>query len=247
MKRRNEMKEYILFLDESKMRKDANLFCLAGYIISKEDYENILIPAIANIKKNILHNEDIILHYYDIKKNINGFENMTDKKLRAKFFKELIKLISLTDLYIIGACIDCKLYKNMYYEEHVNDEYFITLQIILENFVHFLITNDAKGSICVEARTSVQNKKLQNHYYHLMSNGTLYFNSNTVQTYLSSISFPLKADNNVGLQLADFVPVSLIKTIENKKDYYGLGSLFLSKAYKGYGEQPERFGFKNLL
>ncbi len=241
------MKEYILFLDESKMRKNANLFCLAGYIISKADYEEMLIPSMANIKNNILHNDKIILHYYDIKKNILDFKIMTDKKIRTTFFKELIKLITSADLYVIGACIDCKLYKDMYYEEHVNDEYFITLQIIVENFVHFLISNDAKGSICIESRTSPQNKKLQNHYYHLMSNGTLYFNSNTVQTYLSTITFPLKADNNVGLQLADFVPVSLIKTIENKKDYYGLGSLFLSKAYKGYSEQPERFGFKNLL
>ena len=38
--------EYILFLDETDTNESNQYFCLAGFIISRQEYENILIPQI---------------------------------------------------------------------------------------------------------------------------------------------------------------------------------------------------------
>lgn len=65
---------------------------------------------------------------------------------------------------------------------------------------------------------------------------------------LSILSFPLKSDNNLGVQLADFIPVSFVRKLIGSKDYCVLYKLFESKLYRGYGgNMGERFGFKKLL
>lgn len=134
------------------------------------------------------------------------------------------------------------------YHDKINDVYDITLQTILENFVHFLIENNATGSFFVESRNSIENKYLQVCYYRLLTGGTLYIDSNTIMDKLSILSFPLKSDNNLGVQLADFIPVSFIRHMVGSKDYCGLYKIFEDKIYQGYNHNMgDRFGFKKLL
>ena len=65
---------------------------------------------------------------------------------------------------------------------------------------------------------------------------------------LSMLSFPLKSDNNLGVQLADFIPISFVRNLIGSKDFYGLYNLYNQKLYKGYNDSMERrFGFKDLL
>ena len=85
-------------------------------------------------------------------------------------------------------------------------------------------------------------------YYRLLTGGTLYIDSKTIMDKLSILSFPLKSDNNLGVQLADFVPMSFIRHLIGAKDYCGLYKVFENKIYKGYNkDMSDRFGFKKLL
>ncbi len=240
-------KEYYLFLDETKPNAHGNYFALGGYAIQKEEYENILKPNLQRIKIDLMPNPDLPLHLYDMRKNINGFEFLSDSNIRNNIFTKIKNLIKSMQINVFVASIDTKKYKNMYHNK-TNDIYEIALQTILENFVHFLIENNAIGSFFIESRTPAENKYLQICYYRLLTSGTLYIDSHTIMDKLSILSFPLKSDNNLGVQLADFIPVSFIRNLIGSKDYYGLFQLFESKLYKGYGGNMEdRFGFKKLL
>ena len=240
-------KEYYLFLEETKPNAHGNYFALGGYAILKDDYENILIPKLSKIKNDLMPNPELPLHLYDMRKNINGFEFLSDMNTRNSLFDRIKQMIKELSIVVFVASIDKKKYSDMYYDK-VNDVYDITLQTILENFVHFLIENKATGSFFVESRNSIENKYLQVCYYRLLTGGTLYIDSKTIMDKLSILSFPLKSDNNLGVQLADFVPMSFIRHLIGAKDYCGLYKVFENKIYKGYNkDMSDRFGFKKLL
>lgn len=240
-------KEYYLFLDETKPNAHGDYFALGGYAISKEDYEKILVPKLEKIKTDLMPNPNLPLHLYDMRKNINGFEFLSNVNIRNSLFDRIKQLITDLSIDVFVASIDKKKYKSMYYNK-INDVYDITLQTILENFVHFLIENNAIGSFFIESRNTIENKYLQVCYYRLLTGGTLYIDANTIMKKLSILSFPLKSDNNLGVQLADFIPMSFIRHLIGAKDYCGLYKVFESKIYKGYNENmEERFGFKKLL
>lgn len=240
-------KEYYLFLDETKPNAHGDYFALGGYAILKEDYENILVPKLQKIKTDLMPDPNLPLHLYDMRKNIKGFEFLSDMNVRNSLFDRIKQLIKDLPINIFVASINKKKYSNMYHDK-INDVYDITLQTILENFVHFLIENNATGSFFVESRNSIENKYLQVCYYRLLTGGTLYIDSNTIMDKLSILSFPLKSDNNLGVQLADFIPVSFIRHIVGSKDYCGLYKIFEDKIYQGYNHNMgDRFGFKKLL
>ena len=240
-------KEYYLFLDETKPNAHGDYFALGGYAILKEDYENILVPKLQKIKTDLMPDPNLPLHLYDMRKNIKGFEFLSDMNVRNSLFDRIKQLIKDLPINIFVASINKKKYSNMYHDK-INDVYDITLQTILENFVHFLIENNATGSFFVESRNSIENKYLQVCYYRLLTGGTLYIDSNTIMDKLSILSFPLKSDNNLGVQLADFIPVSFIRHMVGSKDYCGLYKIFEDKIYQGYNHKMgDRFGFKKLL
>lgn len=238
--------EYYLFLDETKPNPHGKYFGLGGYAISKEDYENILVPKLSKIKQENMLDSSLPLHLYDMRKNINGFEFLKDNTIRTTLYGKIKKLIQELDITVFVATIDVKKYQYMYHNK-TNDVYEITLQTILENFVHFLIEKNATGSFFIESRNEKENKFLQICYYRLLTGGTLYINANTIIDRLSTLSFPLKSDNNLGVQLADFVPICFLKHLSNTKDYMGLYDIFKDKLYTGNQEMSERFGFKRLL
>ena len=225
------MTEYYLFLDEVKPNAFGSYFALGGYAISKYDYENTLVPNLQKIKEDNMPNPSLPLHLYDMRKNRNGFEFLSNNNIRVRLFESIKKLISELDIKVFVSSIDTAKYDKMYYSRHTNDIYDINLQIILENFVHFLLSVDGTGSFYIESRNPIENKYLQICYYRLITGG-----------------FPLKSDNNLGVQLADFIPISFVRHIIGSNDYNGLYSLFKKKVYKGYNNCTEqRFGFKQLL
>ena len=46
------MNEYILFLDESGVNPGNEYFCLGGFIISRQTYENKIIKEVETLKTN---------------------------------------------------------------------------------------------------------------------------------------------------------------------------------------------------
>lgn len=109
----------------------------------------------------------------------------------------------------------------------MRDKYFISLHLILENFVNFLQRNDGKGNIIIESRNPTQDEQLQKH--------------------LGTVSFPVKQENIIGLQIADLIPNPLnrdLSEMPQKQD--GLLELIKQKAYHGDDtiQQEKRFGIK---
>jgi hypothetical protein len=239
--------DYLLFLDESKPTSTTTTFCLAGFIIEKEEYDSDFNPKIKSIKNSYFGSQEVIFHLFDMKRTTGDFKIFRDKRIRESFWTDIKRVINDSEIKVLGACIDCRQYRSMYADGNLNDEYAITMQIIVENFVHFLIENNGKGKIFAESRQEHENFSLLNHYYEVVTKGTLYFHRNALQRYLSVMLFPPKNENNIGLQIADFIPGALSRKCTGRYDDFGLAELFSRKLYDGGQDLAERFGFKNLL
>lgn len=95
----------------------------------KEYYENILQPNLEKIKTDLIPVPERPLHLYDMRKNVNGFEFLSDVKMRNSLFNRIKNLLQSLNINVFVASIDTDKYKNMYYSK-TNDIYDIALQTI---------------------------------------------------------------------------------------------------------------------
>lgn len=242
------MMRYTLYLDEILTGGHYDHFSLMGLAIAEEDYVRNIIPYINELKMKYFGDEKVIIHEMDINRHkaATPFKVFQDKQKLREFWSDITNMFNLYNLPIFGVSIheeDClKLYQNG------RDKYFIALQMIMENFVHFLELNDGKGSINLESTNSDPDQKdqqLQNHFHYLMAQGTLFYSNRTVQKRLSTINFSLKADNVIGLQIADLLPNTWNRKLSGKTQRtYGLLDVIEKQAYDGGCTKKDRFGLK---
>lgn len=240
--------EYYLFLDESKPNgNNIHHLCLAGVIIKKETYESEIVPEVRLLKQRVFGNTDIILHESEIRTGKDQYIILRRQEKREEFWDGMDNIFQNFAVTTLGASIHISDFKSYYNDSELNDEYFIVLQIVLENFVHFLRSQDAKGQVYIEGINTTDDTKLRNTYHKIVANGTLFYSPNAFQDRLLNINFLIKADNNIGLQLADFVPGTLNRLCN------GLGHkkptiypLIEAALYDGGHGLKQRFGFKIL-
>ena len=245
---RRTMKKYFLFLDESNIATSLKNFVLAGCIIEEEMYKSTIIPYVNKLKNAVFETTDVNLHEYEIRlAKEEPYIIMRNKDKRHTFWRQLKNIFKMNDFNTIAVAINLENYKNIYNYKSSNNEYFVALQIILENFVHFLEHNDGQGIIYIEQRNDTDAVSLKSHYYTIVANGTLFISKETFQKRLLDINFLIKEDNNIGLQLADFIPnpINRYCSGENQKSP-SLYEFIDSKLYDGFVNMKDRFGLKVL-
>lgn len=243
------MTEYTLYLDEILPLESLKYFCLAGVIIRDDIYTTDIVTSVNAIKDTIFESRDVILHEASIKrpKNNTPYMKVKDIKTRERYFSLVKELFDTKDFYVIGAALNADNAQQLYPGHR--DRYFMCLQIILENFTHFLIANNAVGKIVIESRNPKQNGQLRKHFNNLRcSTGTLFYNPKEIGKYISSIEFPEKKSNNIGLQIADMIPNPINRELSGMKQVVpGLIGSINRKIYDGNLDKVNRFGMKILV
>ncbi len=242
------MKEYILFLDESKNTPPSVHFCLGGCAIEKEYYENTIKPFMANMKKEVFGDENIILHETELRAvKRKEYGVLRNKETRELFWKRIAELFDNHDITVFSAVINPAKHKNLFNSQYLNDEYFICLEIVLEQYAHFLEKNNAVGSVCIESQNTKADNRLNNHYQRLVKRGTRNLNNMALHKHIGTLSFYMKTDLNVGLQIADFIPNTIKKyahSVSQKKP--SIENNIVAKLYDGGINTPEEFGIKRI-
>lgn len=241
------MKEYILFLDESKNTPPSTHFSLGGCAIEKEYYEKTVIPYVNQIKKEIWGNENIILHETDIRAaKSDDYKILRNKDIRDKFWKRMGELFDNYEITVFSATIEPHVQQSRYNSKYLNEEYFICLESVLENFAHFLEKNQAQGKVVFECQNTKSDNRVKDHFYRLSKRGTRYLN-NTATKQIVSIDSYMKSDLNIGLQVADFIPNTIKKYVNGiDPKLPTIESNIVSKLYDGYIGLPQIFGAVNI-
>lgn len=242
-------KRYTLYLDEILPLDKLKYFCLAGVIIEDGYYNAEIIPAIEQIKMNTFQTTSVILHEADIRRPTPGTPYMMvkSKSAREQYYSEINKFFDEKEFTIIGAALNTANALSIY--PNHRDRYFVCLQIILENFAHFLMKNNGVGKIKIESRNRRQDDQLKRHFNSLVnSTGTLFYQPILLKKYIDSIDFPSKLSNEIGLQIADMIPNPLNRHLSEMKQVIpGLIDKIQAKTYDGTVQKVERFGMKILV
>lgn len=153
------------------------------------------------------------------------------------------------DITIVGSSISEGNLKDFYWVKGKNkqDQYLVAMQLLLENYCHFLCTKDGMGNIIYEYRELIGNEKLRDKYYHMKLMGSMYMARATAEVRLLGLDFADKNDNIAGLQIADFVPNSFARdhagSRQSKPNIFGT---LKYHRYDGGIGQADRFGIKYM-
>ena len=267
------MDQYTLYLDESHTgnfnkltnRKDNPLFVIAGIIVKNEIHDNELTYRIKSLKNHIWNRcendsnySNHILHELEMS---NAITHKT-KKLKFeynKIFKNkhvynttydiMSTIIKDSELTIIGASIFEDELSQLHPKQTTNDILSICMNIIIENYYHFLCSVDGIGTICYESMPENQNDKIRKRYEIIKNNGTMFYPAKAINQRIKGITFKAKTANIIGLQIADFIPNAigrhiLGKKYNDKKQRNVSYPVIESKLYDGCVGKKDRFGVK---
>lgn len=254
------MSRYTLYLDESEVPSNTGdrYFVIGGVMIKNSYHENKVVPKLDNLKKEIWENESNyashILHELEINNVYRGDlidakeYNLIFKHNKRKYeqvYKGICNILNDRNIYTIAACINHTELEKHYKKEEMNDRFAVLMQIIIENYCHFLLKHKGSGDICYESMMKSQNEKIERRFCHLKSIGTMYYSSSEVISLLKNINFVDKTANCAGLQLADFIPNALGRTQSGKEPKYSkLPKIIKKRLYHGDMGRKDRYGFK---
>lgn len=255
------MAKYYLFLDESTTHNNGfknPVFCLAGFIIKEEDYNSMLVPALNDLKLKIWHDlpdpTTLVLHEKEVNEAQNRMKKIDEikphfQRFRSNgntrlLFNELSDLLASVPCTVIGACIDMDSLESHFHPSCSTETYLTAMQIILENYCHFLQKNSGIGYVFAESRQS-QDIAVRLHFNHVKAMGSMFISPFAMQTYLREIEFPPKSSNNPGLQVADFIPNPFARnTLKKKQNKFNVYSQLRQLRYDGGLKRYDRFGMK---
>ena len=142
--------------------------------------------------------------------NMQKFNRRAERK---KLYGELKKVFADNKLTIVGSSINEDNLKQYYWVTGKNkqDQYLVAMQLLLENYCHFLCTNNAMGNIVYEHRELIGNEKLRDKVLSYETYGVNDMTKEAAEKRLLGIDFIDKSDNEAGLQIADFIPNSLLR------------------------------------
>lgn len=249
---------YNLYLDESTTHTSGKhqFHAIAGIIVEDNYHNNTLKNEINKLKLSIWKNTNVVLHEKDIRDTSKAKTSSSPNysffcsfKNVKSFYVSLEKIINHSDIWIMGACINEDELNKRFHQDIQTDRTSIMLQIILENFCHFLKEHNAIGNIYYESIGEPQDRSMCMRFHHIKSIGTMYVEPYAFQKYINGIFFPKKSDNIVGLQLADFIPGNIArKTAGKTKKNNNLYKVIRKKLYAGGKtyQDKDKYGIKCL-
>lgn len=262
------MNEYTLYLDESEIPiidTDGNevnkIFIIAGIIV-EDDYHDTELTNNLNLIKDtiwdaekykndrhnyILHELEVTsAHYGHFAKLKHRHHRIFAKSSKYKLlYQEMSVLIQNSKITTLGACIKQTELHNIYNKNVLNDRKSILMQIIIENYYHFLTEHNAIGKICYESMHENQNQIIRKRYQYIKNTGTMFYPAKNINKKIKDLIFIEKNNNVTGLQIADFIPNTLGRVLcgkdSNSESTY---QSVYNKLYDGNRKMVTKFGLK---
>jgi hypothetical protein len=211
------------------------------------------------ISQFILH--EMVVHKFNSasgnkrtkKENVDkyGVHNLIFKQKAkvAQLYDGLAAIIEHYNIPVMGATIDIQQVEKFYHAGQRQRVYPIAIQVLIENFVQFLIKHDGFGAIVIESQSNGPKDKsafiTQSKFYDMKARGTMFVDDEILQRHLGEIRFRAKDRTEYELQLADFVPNNFSRRAAGLAPR-PLSRTLLNHRYDGLVGKPERFGLKMI-
>ena len=193
-------------LDPKKIDTTYPVFVLAGCVFDEDYYNGTFVPAFNAFKKTLFGGDDICLHTLEMsrpeKSKNKRFLLFRDKHFRAKFYRELNKLIENTEVTLIS----CAIQKSKYVEKYglsALDPYLLSFDNLVNRLIYDLKKD--KGKIFAEKRFDNLDQQLEIAWLNIKVSGTDKVKPAEIKDRIENLQLINKRANDAGLQLADLV------------------------------------------
>ncbi len=150
-------------------------------------------------------------------------EHIHIKDIYDKVYIKLSEIIKTFDITVFGCKVDETKFKYLFEtsQKILEDPYNIALQVIIENFTHFLNNKNGVGYIVYESRNAESNAdkkspdiKMYENFCKIksVSKGIPYINQNSITNRIRYFDIVRKITENPGLEFADFIAFNLYKS-----------------------------------
>ncbi len=201
--------DFIAFCDEcgdhsmDKIDSKFPLFVLSIAVVKRNDYSNVIVPQISQLKLRYWDHEGVNLHSSEIRKAEGPFSFLQNPFLRETFVRELSKLMMDFPYTLFLVVIKKDAHQEKYGKRAFNP-YSLSLTFAMERIVHFMeIHNQDRLPIIVESRGKREDNELKAAFFDLITNGTRYMTEGKFRNFKFPLLFHDKRRNITGLQLAD--------------------------------------------
>jgi Protein of unknown function (DUF3800) len=237
---------YIVYADESgdhgleSINSEYPIFVLSFCIFAKDEYRNVVMPAVTGLKFDYFGHDMVVLHEHDIRKRLGAFSGM-NKESRSLFMALLTSIIQDAKFTLVGIVVDKKKLCNLHGTP--KNPYHTAMRLGLERVASFLSAlNDGQSDTFVvfERRGKREDIELELEFHRICAG------ANALGTALPlKCAFASKLANSTGLQFADMTARPMgMKYLRPEQENRAYSSL-LGKFHRGT-ETNETTGFTSF-
>lgn len=198
-----------LYLDESGdhqldlIDQRYPVFVLGGVIIEETYARTIAAEATSEFKRRFFERDDFVLHTAEITRNRGVFALLSNREIRDRFRTALNELLLNLEFGVVACVIDKRRFVDLP-RTPTNDLYQVAFRVLIDRFC-IVIGNHGGGRIRAERRRPDLDAHLLNDWYTIQKSGTAHTTAATIGRRIASFSQHPKAEQLVGLELADLV------------------------------------------
>lgn len=227
---------HLIFIDEVgdsfvhynlDIYKNASVFpvlTIMALIITKLNYQDILMPGIDEIKERFFKDKRIYFHSRQIRKKDGIFKIFLNSQIYHNFKDIMDHLLEKSSIKLISASINkinmveriINFQKQHQAKYNIGDIYLKNVDYVLERVGHFL--KNQNGKIIFESRGKKESKRIQGVLTDAKKNGTFYHNKDRFRNIDEKILFFKKTDNINGLQAVDYCAYPFARHAKNPLD-----------------------------
>lgn len=199
--------DYVVFVDESGDHGLVNvdptypMFVLALCVFRKQDYIDVVCPAVQRLKFNYWGHDSVVLHEHDIRKPNRTYGFLFNAARRLEFLRDLSDLIESAPFTLIASVVR-KHDLTRTYALPANP-YHLGLEFGLERLYRFLEANGQSGRtthVVVERRGKREDIELELEFRRVCGGANIMNRALPFDVVMSP-----KESNAPGMQLADLV------------------------------------------
>ena len=182
---------------------------LTGIILELDYVQSTVFPSIEDLKQRYFgsHPDDpIILHRKELVNKKPPFDSLYDPGIEQAFNHDLLGLLNDLDYVVITVVID-KLEHQTRYQAWRFDPYHYCLTVLVERYVLWLQSKNARGDVMAESRGGREDRRLKDSFERVVEQGSDFIRPDVFATCLTSRQLKVKSKSNniAGLQLADLI------------------------------------------
>lgn len=213
------------------------VFVLGGVVFDTAKEGERVGELIRDIKWRHIGREDINMHTSDIVRCRAGFEFMKDTARRSEFLGALNNLLAGAP----ATGLACALRKDRHaalYGTIAMDPYRLCLEVLIGEFGILLEERGCHGSLLLESRGALLDRRLMSEIAVIMESGTRHFRPSRLRRLIRGVRFADKSARHPGLELADLLVTPVARESlgkPRKPDWHAVERL-LAKNLKGSHE-----------